>query len=289
LSRKNLVPIAIRGICLLAGSLLLAYAPLGAMAADCIVPREHHPWGRFGLGSWKQVRVLTETLDKNGTVVNSTTTETKTTLMDVDNESYTLEIEVTVEVAGKRFNAQPQIVRQGFNGQTEGQVVNFKTVGPGVITIDGQKIPSEVRQITINGGDTKRVSTVHYSDQVDPYVLKRDTTSTDAAGDVTQFQTQVEVIAVNMPYKVLTELKTTSHVKTVHKRDKGSTITLEVQCAAVPGGVVLHSSKELDETGQLVRRSTLELIDYAAFDPAEDPEEGRRRLFNRLRARKPPR
>ncbi len=277
--------LVIRGILLLAGSLLLA----DSTSAQCVVPREHHPWGRFGLGSWKQVRVLTETLDSSGNVVNTTTTETKTTLIDVDDQSYTLELEVTVEVAGKRFSAQPQIVRQGFNGQSDGYAVTYKSIGPGIVTIDGQRIPSEVRQITINGGDSKRVSTVYYSDQVDPYVLKRDTTSTDAAGQVTQFQTQVDVMAVNMPYKVLTEIKTASHVKTIHKREKGSTITLEVHCADVPGGVVSHSSKELDETGHLIRRSTLELIDYAGFDDAEDPEVGRRRLFNRLRSRKPPR
>jgi hypothetical protein len=46
----------------------------------------------------------------------------------------------------------------------------------------------------------------------------------------------------------------------------------------VPGGVVSHSSKEVDKNGRLRRRSTLELLDYSA-----DPEKDRSDLFNRKR------
>ena len=49
----------------------------------------------------------------------------------------------------------------------------------------------------------------------------------------------------------------------------------------MPGGVVRNSSKEVDKNGRLVRRSTLELIDYN-----NDPDKDRTGLFGRKR---PPR
>src|SRR5687768_11687188 len=71
------------------------------------LPQEQHPWGRFPSGSWKSVRVVTETLDDKGEVANVTRTETRTTLVAADERGYSLRIESTVEVAGKRFASQP--------------------------------------------------------------------------------------------------------------------------------------------------------------------------------------
>ena len=60
--------------------------------------------------------------------------------------------------------------------------------------------------------------------------------------------------------------KRVCHIKTVHTQDKLITITDEVYCPDVPGGVIAHTSKTTDQAGDIVRRSTLELIDYAIGD-----------------------
>lgn len=261
------------------------FAPLGAVRAELLVPRQHHPWARFKTGSWKQVRVITETLDAQGKVIGESKTETKSTLVELDESGYTLEIDVTVEVAGKRFSAQPQFVRQGYNGEAEGQkLVSFKKLGPSTCTVNGREIPSDVRQLVLNGGEQKRTTTVHYTEKVQPYVLKRETSTTDAAGQNTLSQNLVEVVAIDMPLTILGEMKTVSHIKTINARPGGKTITLETHCLDVPGSVVSHTSKELDESDQVVRRSTLELIDYGEGDGRDDTK-ARRRLFHR-RARK---
>lgn len=257
-------------------------AQCGVAWADQLVPREHHPWGRFKTGSWKQVRVVTETLDAQGKVTGTSKTETKSTLVDTDESGYTLEVEVTVEVAGKRFSAQPQFVRQGFNGEAEGQrLVSFKRLGPSVCTVNGRMIPSDVRQLVLNGGDQKRTTTVHYAAAVEPYVLKRESSTTDAAGQTTLSQNLVEVVALDMPQKIHGQMKTVSHTKTVNARPSGKTVTLEVHCLDVPGTVVSHTSKELDESDRVVRRSTLELVDYGEGDGKDDTKNARRRLFHR--------
>ena len=83
---------------------VLVWCPM-SFAQQSGACREYHPWGEFQPGAWKLVRVLTETLDENGLVTGTTTTETRTTLMQADERGITLEIATTVEVAGKRFEA----------------------------------------------------------------------------------------------------------------------------------------------------------------------------------------
>lgn len=269
-------------------SLLAFLACLGSVRAELLVPREQHPWGRFKTGSWKQVRVTTETLDAQGQVSGVSKTETKSTLVELDESAYTLQIEVTVEVAGKRFSAQPQFVRQGFNGEAEGQkLVSFKKLGPGSCKINGREIPIDMRQVVMNGGEQKRITTVHYTGTVEPYVLKRETSTTDAAGQITLSQNLVDVLALDMPLKIRGVMRTVSHTKTVSARPSGKTITLETHCLDVPGTVVSHTSKELDESDRVVRRSTLELVDYGEGDGSDETKNARRRLFGR-RAKKTP-
>jgi hypothetical protein len=93
-------------------------------------------------------------------------------------------------------------------------------------------------------------------------------------------------MAIDMPSKVLTEIKSTSHVRVMHQQGKASTLTLEVHAADVPGGVVSHTSKETDETGRVVRRSTLELLDYGIGDGEDEQAQMVRKIFHRARTRR---
>jgi hypothetical protein len=191
-----------------------------------------------------------------------------------------LEVEVAMEVAGKKFKARPQYVTQGFNGESAGQrLVSIRELGRGTVKVNGREIDSDVRQMVINGSDQRRTTTVHYCSAVEPFVLKRETNTTDVAGHVTLAQNVVDVVALDMPLKVLDKMKTVSHVKTTSTRPAGATVTLETHCLDVPGTVVAHTSKEVDESGRVLRRSSLELVDYYVDDGRDDGH--RRRLFHR--------
>ena len=63
------------------------------------------------------MRVVTESLNAQGNVESVNTTDIKTTLTQLESSSYTLKVEVTVEVAGRRFAAEPKLVKQGFHGE----------------------------------------------------------------------------------------------------------------------------------------------------------------------------
>lgn len=253
---------------------------------ECCVPREQHAWGQFKVGSWKRVRTHTESLSPDGAVIGSSTTETTTKLVDVDETGYTLRIDVVVEVAGKRFAGEPQVVRRGFSGETNGQSVSVKRVGDGGVFINGNKIECEIRQVSVEDDQGKRITTVHYNERLAPYVLRRETTTLGTDGKPLDLQSQVDVVAVDMPYKVLDTVRPTSHVRIMHQQGKASTLTLEVHASDVPGGVVSHTSKETDEHGNVVRRSTLELLDFG-LGSGDDPDaQVVRKVFHRARNRR---
>jgi hypothetical protein len=132
--------------------------------------------------------------------------------------------------------------------------------------------------LTLVGPNGKTNLTLHYSTTVPPYVLERQCVVTDAEGKGTPSETDTAVIALDMPVRVKGELRDGSYVRTVQKNGKTTVTTLATVVPDVPGGVVSHSSKEVDKNGRLLRRSTLELIDYNA-----DPDKDRSGMFNRKR------
>jgi hypothetical protein len=262
-------------------TLALALATFGAsgLAQEPGIPARLHSWGRFEPGTWKVVRVVTETLNEQGQVVSTSTTDTKTTLLDVSGGGVLLEVEACMEVAGKRFRVEPQTVKEGFHGEAAGAIVQLKEPTDGQITIEDRNIPCKIRQLSLVGPKGKINLTLHYSTTVSPYVLKRKCVVTDTEGKNTVSETNKDVLAFDMPVRVIDRLRSGSYVRTVHTNGKTTVTTLAVVVHDVPGGVVSHSSKEVDEHGQLLRRSTLALIDYSA-----DPDKDRSSLFGRKRS-----
>jgi len=234
-------------------------------------PRDLHVWGRFDPGTWKRVRIVTETLSEKGAVVDTTTTETKTTLVRADAGHLTLRIEATVEVAGRRFDSPPQTVEYGYYGESPGQRSEAKFVGSEQLTIDGRQVPCEIRQVVATSSQQKQVTRMYLSNDVEPFVLKRETKVVKDNGvEDSDQQTQVEVIALDMPYRVLHDIKSAAYERTIQQTPRGTNITLDVTCVDVPGGIVARTSKEMNSQGRLVRRSTLELVDYRIVDDDND-------------------
>jgi hypothetical protein len=254
-----------------------------AVAEELGITANLHPWGQFEPGTWKMVRVVTETLNEQGQVVSTSRTDTKTTLLSVCNDSVTLEVEACMEVAGKRFQVEPQTVKEGFHGETAGADVKLTEPVDGKITVEDQKIPCKIYHLSLVGPTGKTNLTLHYSTTVPPYVLKRECVVTDAEGKDTVSETNKDVLVLDMPVRVLSHLRSGSYVRTIHKNGKTTVTTVAVVVREVPGGVVSHSSKEVDKNGRLLRRSTLELVDYNA-----DPDKDRSGMFGRKRSSRRP-
>jgi hypothetical protein len=255
-------------------------APVAGLAqpTPTRVSARHHPWGRFEPGAWKLVRVVTETLDAQGQVVATSISETKTTLMDIDDDEVTLEILAVAEVAGKRFGSEAQFVRQGFHGETLTENLQVKEPQAAELSVEGRKIACWTQQVAINGSAGETVVDIWYSDSLRPYYLRREARTTDPESQKVLSHSTTEIVALDMPWRVVSETKSASLMRTVHRHAKGTTTTWAFTTPNVPGGVVSHSSKETDETGRVLRRSTLELVGYG-----DECEPGRAGLFHRRR------
>ena len=262
--------------------LLFAACPSACLAQANGPTRWQHPWGRFQPGAWKLVRVVTETFD--GQAAMSSVSETRTTVREVGVDSVTLMVEVAVQLGGKEFGAEPQMIRQGFHGETATPDLTTKDLGLGEVTIEKQnlKIPCRIEQLEYHSAAGKTVTRIYYSDSVEPYVLRRETTRVNPGSTAPAAQTIVRVVDLDVPYQVLNTRLHTAKIEAVHKDAAATTTTISLNSMQVPGGVVCHNSKVVDNQGRLIGCSTLELIDYGLT-----PDDHHGGLFPRLRAGHP--
>ncbi|MBM3998153.1 MAG: hypothetical protein FJ297_01195 [Planctomycetes bacterium] len=250
-------------------------------------------WESFGAGSWKQARIYRETFGEGGKLIGTSIADAKTTLQTIDERGFTLRADVTVEVAGRRFAAQPQVAWHGFHGESEGQVAQPHHAGQATFRLNGQAIPVDVFRITTAEGDLRR-DTEAQCGVVFPHLFRKQSILIDPSGGAAPAnggrsavaalekdanpkpreidRVLVEVIATDLPHRVLSEWKPTAHVRTVRERPDARTVTLEVHCEEVPGRVVAHWSAKTDAAGRLIERSTLELTAYGmGSEPADRP------------------
>jgi len=249
------------------------------------VLKQSHAWARFAPGSWRQVRITTESFDADGRLTNSSTTDNITTLQDITADQVTLKVEVTVEVEGKRFPSQPQILRQGFAGETVGQTVSFRPLEPHSVTIGGRQFACEAQQIEILGGVNKELTEISFSSLLTPPIVKRKTTLSDSASGKTTQETLAEVFALDVRHRVLGQPRRAYRVQTMQTTDRGATTTVAVHVPEIPGEVVEHLSKKLDSQGRLERSSRLELVGYGIQPDESQREVGGRRARRHKRGR----
>jgi hypothetical protein len=233
-----------------------------AAAQELSLPAEQHAWARFPIGSWKLVRTVSETHSPAGHV-EITTTDVKTTLVAVAANSFTLRIETTLETGGRRLPTQSQTQQFGLYGEAPGQTAEIVRTGTSSLVIDGESIPCEVRELTVTADAGRSTSLLHYSSEVAPYILRRETKVIKANGsNETELATSVNVLSLDLPVRVGQQLKEAMHLMTKQQLPSGDRTVLEAEVLDVPGWVVSHRAAERDAEGRLLRRSTLELIDY---------------------------
>lgn len=255
-----------------------------AQADDAPTPQELDVWGRFAAGSWKQAHVVTEAIDASGRVSSTTACDVRTTLTRVDGRHITLRVVMTLDAGGRRFDTAPQIIDHGYFGETTDQAARIRDLGKANIVIDGREIPVQTREASIETGKQKTINKFFETGALAPYLLRRETQFTDAANPAANHQEIAEVIAVDKPYRVQSEIRPVSFERVVQKDTHGTTITVDVSSVDVPGGIVSRASKQLDADGHVVRRTTVELVDYGAVE--DQAQEAGRRRYRRRRSRR---
>ena len=206
------------------------------------------------------VRVVTETFEEAGTLTS--TTETKTSLEEIHEDGVTLLITMTIGLKGKQLDNPAQSVKEAFHGGLASHKAVVKNLGDAVVNIQGRGIHCKIEQVEVSTPTGKTTTKIYYSDSVEPYVMRRESVKTDPDGETVISETTVEVTEFNVPCGIFPGLSRVTHVKATHKHAGGTTEKLSRVSTAVPGGIVWQTSKELDENGHLVSRSTLDLVDW---------------------------
>jgi len=245
--------------------LLFAFSSSGADAQEWILSPHQHGWGRCKPGSWKTVRVISDMLDSQGNVTSTTKTETTTTLVGKKGDSYTLEVEVTVEIGDRRITSKPKQIIRSFKVNGDGKISLKRQGRAENLDFNGTSIEVDKLEVTLRSEIGRRQSVVLVSKEVAPFIFRRTTVLYDKQ-NVPLYRTLVTVEEHGLAHKVLGETKTVCHLKTVHTQNKKMTTTDETYCADVPGGIIAHRSFETNEAGKVTRRSTLQLIDYGTKD-----------------------
>lgn len=272
------------GFCAVTWIWVISVGTTHAQTEDAPTPRELDVWGRFAAGSWKQTHVVTEALDAAGHVTSTTASDVRTTLTRVDGRRITLRVVMTLDAGGRRFDTAPQIIDHGYFGEAADQAAQVRDLGKAAVVIDGREVPVETREASVETGKQKVVSKFFETGALAPYLLRRETHFTDAANPAANHDETAEVIAVDKPYRVQSEIRPVSFERLVQKDTRGSTITVDVTSVDVPGGIISRTSKQLDADGHVTRRTTVTLVDYGAVEE-QSPDVGRRR-FRRRRARR---
>ncbi|HAL13481.1 MAG TPA: hypothetical protein DCP67_06675 [Planctomycetaceae bacterium] len=245
---------------------ILAYAlsicvVTSAVAQEWVMSRDHHSWGRFSKGSWKQVRVLTDVLNENGEVTSTSKVETTSQIIDRLGDTFALEIDVKTIVGERAFESPTQKVKREYQGK--GKITISAPIDRATLEISGTMIQVEIREVTLVTKNERRVSQIHYSPDLAPFIFKRSTKAYDAENKL-RYETNMSVEEFGIAHKVVGETHRVAMIKTVHEQNGTNRITEELFSEKVPGGVISHTSTDIDQkTKRVTKRSKLEIIDFA--------------------------
>lgn len=256
--------------------------PILGQAQELLVPHEHHEWASFPEGSWKQVKQVTETF-KEGELVSSMTTTLTIRLKEVGKDYIVLEREAKSEVSGQVFEKPIREFRSGLNGQSGGQRVRITPGGEQKLSILGRPYNCQVRQMEVLGEPTKITGKIFYNSETPPFILRREHTFTPEGAEAPQKEMISEVVALNKPYPVLTEIKTVAFIVQKTTAADETTETVEAQCTDVPGFVVGTWMTAYDANGKLKSKTTVQLLNYEVAAEATNPTTTKTGLFRNKR------
>lgn len=223
---------------------------------------QYHPWWRFPPGSWSLVEIRTETFGADGKSIDTSITRTRTTLQEVTPRTYTLLIQSSVELGGRELESPPQTLTKGLWGDKASVVTERESSPVDPFELPDRLVPVRRFEVEVLGETTVCKQVVDFSDEQSPHVLRRTIECFARTDHALLYSTRVSTLNVGLPFRFRDRVLSVAYVQTLQKLKQGETLTLETFCHEIPGGVTSHSSKELGAHGELLRRSTMELIDY---------------------------
>ena len=245
--------------------------PNSLIAQEQLSQRELDVWGRFGAGSWTQARIVTETLDESGNVTSRISTDVRSTLTNVLARRPTVRITVNVEAGGPirncAANSPARILRReaGTTSRREGAGARDPNGG-------WPRLFGPLARGVVQAGGQKTVTKLCQCDAQAPFVLSgRRKSSTPR---IPPWNGKKRKKCWPSTCHTASDRKSSRcrSRRSTQKTAQGSTVTVDVTSVEVPGGLVNRTVKELDSQGHLVRRRTVELVDFKTVDDDDVPQ-----------------
>jgi hypothetical protein len=237
------------------------------------LPKECHPWGRFEAGSWREIEITTETFDEQGKVFGRSITTQKEILKSVANDNYVIEVQATVDVAGKRIA-----------GPWNTRVLRLSTDRPGNIFSSVQRkdelLPLNVGAVKCQvfefqyAEESRNLSDrIYFSAEIFPHVFQRDTFErSDNAPTPSMPEDITTVVARAVPFEWEGKIIDCVTQQVIRRREKGESQTLSVLSPEIPGGEIRSHSTDFDTSGHRIRWSVQRLLAYGTTQTSGQSE-----------------
>ena len=242
--------------------------------ADAFSPltAQEHPWGRFRPKSWICMQTVIWTVQDNERIAS--VRETKTTLESIEKDGVTLKKVATLNIGGKRIETAPLVERFDFYREPMENDVVGKNAGSGKLLVNNLVIPCKKRVYEYKGTTEKRITTLWYTTQLYPYVLRVESILTALPSETVPeeriLRRSVTEVFESSSFH-LRRSKEGAYRYRTRTTDGHMTTVVEATCSRlVPGGIIHETTREFDASGAEIRTTETRLINYFCMAPTPD-------------------
>lgn len=232
---------------------------------------EHHPWARFPVGAWRNIRILEQTFDDAEQVTSESVVRRLERLEGVEEQQFSLEQTTQIEVAGQRMQAPLARTTLGLATGQPGVVQSVTRAEPQSVTLDGRNVEASVLEVVTTGEAYSVRTRLWYSPSEPPYLLRSISEAVAPASQETVWRRTRKVLGRNLPFEVAGEQVGATFLEEQHVSTKGTRHSILVAVDHIPGGIAARWTKETDAEGQLIRREVEELLDWGLEADPIDP------------------
>ena len=236
-----------------------------------VLTAQEHPWTRFLPGSWVRTQTVTITDYQGRKVLN--VSETKTILESVDKDSLTLKSISMVNVGGRSVEKPPETETLDFYSERVIEGTTIEQRPSTTLTVDKQLIPCEVRSYVLLTEETKQRTTVWYSTQIHPYILRVERVLTTAATDknpeeriLSSSTTELRETDALRPLRLRRSREGKYTYQTITKTGDMTTETVTKGSRLITGGLDNQIVREFDRDGKVIRTTETRMINYYALE-----------------------
>ena len=253
-----------------AGLFYAALLTMGGEGAPALLTANEHPWGHFQPKSWCIVQTSVVSKIDDRTVRSLQTV--KTTLKSIERDRIILEESETLELGGKIVTKKPQTVTIDFFQEPVQENVHVRQGPPAKIMIDKKVVPCAVRIYEQQTARGQLTTTIWYTPQVYPYILRvekivRNAAAHEESGDNILHQSVMLVQETSALRTIRSSRRNKTYsLQTVEKEANFTKIT-DARCSwDVPGGLLESTTREFDAQNREIRRSVSRMTNYSAFE-----------------------